>query len=560
MFKKIRKSKTGSILIFAYAAIISLFVFVGVLTHRAISSLVHAQVNMARTEALYLSEGGLSNVVYNLGYAIANYMSEPVTGTPLPLSGLAFPPSAGFVPVEFNLLYTCEPVGGEQMLVDSYGIVTFVRNYKINLLASHNGYHADGKPLTVSLNQIIARKKTYTFQHAVFYEDDLEMLPGPPMTLSGKVHTNSDLYVGSDGNTLTINSDYLYSAGDIFYKRKDNGVILSGQVKIKIKDSSSYDYMFTAGDPAPLDSLRADWASESQNRWNGTVKSSVHGVSRLAVPAVASIQPDGFYASNANVKVENGAIRKGGALLVEGVDMPVGTVKTRTTFYNNREGKWVKMTEIDMRKLAGYDEADPVGSPSFPSQLPDNGLLYATRNDVSGGQAPGIKLVHGEEIHRAHGLTVVSNQPVYVKGDYNNENKKPAAVICDSVNLLSNLWDDGTSTSGLPSRVPDNTQVNMAFIAGIDTTTTGQYNGGLENYPRLHENWSQSPRRTLTIRGSFVELWNSIFSQGEWLYGNPQYTAPTRDWDYDTDFNDVDNLPPFTPFAVEMQRVAWWVS
>ena len=33
------------------------------------------------------------------------------------------------------------------------------------------------------------------FQAAVFYEDDLEIHPGPDMTISGLVHTNSDLEV-----------------------------------------------------------------------------------------------------------------------------------------------------------------------------------------------------------------------------------------------------------------------------------------------------------------------------------------------------------------------------
>lgn len=550
------EKQKGSALIFAYCAIVVLFVLVSALMHRATSSLVLAQVNMAQIEELYLSEGGIETVAYNLAYAIANYASEPTTSTPTALSSLAFPPSAGFISPDFNLLYTCEPVNTEQTITDTHGIVTFVQKYKINLRAAHNTYQAGGQPLSVSLNQLIARNKTYTFQHAVFYEDDLEIQPGPNMTLSGRVHTNSDLYLGSDGHLLTIDTDYLYSAGDVFNHRKDNGAILSGEVKIKVKDTGGFAYMYDSGDASPLDSDRPDWAVESQNRWNGTVKSSVHGVTTLAVPEVGSIAPDGFYAANANVKIENGSIRQGGVLLVDGVDVPAGTISTTTSFYSNREGKWIKMTEIDLKKLAGYIG----GVQTYPNHLPSNGLLYATRNDVLGAQEPGVRLVNGGEIHRNGGLTVVSNQPVYVKGNYNDVNKKPAAVVCDSVNLLSNLWDDTKSTQSLNNRVPDNTHINTAFIAGIDTTSIGHYNGGLENYPRLHENWAQSPQKTLSIRGSFVELWNSEFAQGAWQYGDPQYSAPVRDWNYDTDFNDANNLPPFTPFAVEMQRIVWWQS
>ena len=84
--------------------------------------------------------------------------------------------------------------------------------------------------------------------------------------------------------------------------------------------------------------------------------------------------------------------------------------------------------------------------------------------------------------------------------------------------------------------------------------TPGQYNGGLENYPRLHEKWTGV---TLSIKGSFVSLWNSQIATGNWVYGNPQYTAPNRLWDYDTDFSSG-NLPPFTPWAVLINRGAWW--
>ena len=34
---------------------------------------------------------------------------------------------------------------------------------------------------------------------------------------------------------------------------------------------------------------------------------------------------------------------------------------------------------------------------------------------------------------------------------------------------------------------------------------------------------------------------------GGWVYGNPQYYPPSRDWHYDTDFDDAANLPPLSP-------------
>src|SRR5262249_46329695 len=115
------------------------------------------------------------------------------------------------------------------------------------------------------------------------------------------------------------------------------------------------------------------------------------------------------------------------------------------------------------------------------------------------------------------GLTVVSDQPVYVLGDYNRGNtasgdlpKQPASILGDSINVMSQNYfnisacgNDCQSVLSLsdPLRNASTTTINAAFLAGVDTTTPGNYNGGLENYPRFHENWSG---QALNYRGSFV--------------------------------------------------------
>jgi hypothetical protein len=96
----------------------------------------------------------------------------------------------------------------------------------------------------------------------------------------------------------------------------------------------------------------------------------------------------------------------------------------------------------------------------------------------------------------------------------------------------------------------------MAVVTGNQVTEfNGAYNGGFENLPRFHEDWSGV---NAIIRGSFVNLWQSKVGVGDWSYGSPRYTAPNRDWDFDSDFLDADNLPPYTPRAVGTEsRVQW---
>ena len=118
----------------------------------------------------------------------------------------------------------------------------------------------------------------------------------------------------------------------------------------------------------------------------------------------------------------------------------------------------------------------------------------------------GVRVREGNELKSSdalapevQGLTVVTNQAVYVKGHYNAVNKKPAAFLADSLNVLSNAWNDDISDHVLDERVASNTTIFAAFLGGTDFTgggdgpdfqDGGEYNGGLENYPRFHEKWN----------------------------------------------------------------------
>ena len=177
------------------------------------------------------------------------------------------------------------------------------------------------------------------------------------------------------------------------------------------------------------------------------------------------------------------------------------------------------------------------------------------------------------------GITIVSDQAAYVTGDFNSPNaiggangKQPAAVIADSINVLSNNYFQRIPASGVRTndrqsidlmdggtRNATTTTIHTAFIGGVDDTIAGGgatgYNGGLENYPRFHENWSG---QTLNYLGSFVSLGNPTHVNGPWLgVGDTYniYNPPVRNWNYDADFNDARNLPPLTPRFVYVQQV-----
>ena len=149
------------------------------------------------------------------------------------------------------------------------------------------------------------------------------------------------------------------------------------------------------------------------------------------------------------------------------------------------------------------------------------------------------------------GVSVVSNCPVYVHGDFNTVNKKACAVMTDTINLLSSAWNFAKGPGQTVSA--HSTTFNLAMITGNKATVTGGYNGGFENLPRFHENWSG---KNAEITGSFVNTWRSQIATGNWVYGGAWYSAPNRIWSYESMF-DQGRLPPFTPMVIETERLSY---
>lgn len=550
--------KKGQALIFAYMTVVFLAILSTPLFNKVISERTVLQRQRLETEAFNLAEGAAEDAINKFINAIANFQTAadvpryPSTGfiNTTYANSTAFPQGA-----QVNSYITSAGASFNTTDEDSTPVV--VKPY----IVTSTCQHPVNSSITITVNQTILVKLTYAFQYPVFYNDDLELFPGKQMTFTGRIFSNKNIYLGSDGSTLTINSEYLRTAANIYNSRKDGSNKYDGTVNIKVAGTSKYVDMHNppAPYPDPLDSTDPNWITDSQSAWKGTVQTGANSTTKKAVPVVGSIQPGGYYNNNADIVVVNGTITKRGIPLNQGGSpsdpnsIPAGTITTTTgdTFKNPRENAYIQMTTIDVSKLAGYaNSTDP--NPTFPNHLvssnPQGVLIYATVNNASGGREPGVRLKNGSQIYNTPGLTVVTNDPLYIQGNYNTTNK-PSAVICDSVNILSNQWQDGKNITPTNS-----TTVNTAFIAGVDTTTNGSYNGGLENYPRLIENWSNVD---LNITGCFVEMWNTQIAHGAWNTTGVYSPPKNRNWSYNTNFT-TGSMPPFTPRAVEAPRTAWW--
>jgi len=485
-------------------------------------------------QTFYAAESGLEYGLVKMRQAFRS-LTPDMAIAPLEIDGITFD-ELSISPVGSPLTIT---------LVGQYaGLQAFVQDYEIKADARQTGTNTVSKLTMTVKDELIP-----IFQFGIFYEQVLEILPGPNMTFSGgRIHSNDDIYLNSNA-TLNIDAA-ITSARDFHRGRKDISAV-TGTVNIK-DESGVYQEMI-----AGFDSTSATWKEDAEALWGDTVQSQDHGIYELTVPTGGEDPRDllgtgegSMYEQSGLRIIDNGtgpvAYDKDGNVvdLTDGGTNPDPVLTD--TFYDYREEKWITVAEVDMGLLQSSTNA--VTALNNPPSGCDRGIMFISSTDGT----KSVRLKNGAAL--TGGFTVVSTNPVYIQGDYNSVNSKPAAVICDAINILSNNWNDANSSLGLSSRTASDTTVNAAIISGNKNTAGSQYSGGVENFPRFLENW---PGKNFNYSGSLICLWESQQATGDWYYGStthPTYTAPNRNWEYGID---PANLPPGTPRVRNIEKYGW---
>ncbi len=173
-----------------------------------------------------------------------------------------------------------------------------------------------------------------------------------------------------------------------------------------------------------------------------------------------------------------------------------------------------------------------------------------------------VKLVNGGLGNIVQpGLTIATENPVYIQGDWNanqagfGEPNAETSVIADAVTLLSNEWTDVNSFINPYSpgaRGRNTTWYRVAVIAGKGAAfpwpSAGSppsdfgTDGGAHNFLRLLENGG-----TVNYLGATATFYYNRQATGVYKCCSTVYGAPTRNYNFDTDFLNPATLPPFTP-------------
>jgi hypothetical protein len=256
----------------------------------------------------------------------------------------------------------------------------------------------------------------------------------------------------------------------------------------------------------------------------------------------------------------------------------------------------------------------PLDGNARPWKLVKRGYLQVNRPVLF---RRALKLINGRALNntptvaaeRIGGLTVVSENPVYIHGNWNAYDAASFAVgaphaatsiIADAVTILSTNWNDTSSfetpycasTSNGPSPIPvcpagrlrqgepgnlSNTYYRVAILAGKPplfnkpsdlgaTPSVFGTDGGAHNFLRMLEGdaaVSVNPTTTVNYRGAMATLYFSRQGTGTFkcCSGMPEdgivYSVPVRAFQFDTDFTVPALLPPNTPMFRDMDVVGF---
>jgi type II secretory pathway pseudopilin PulG len=595
-FRGVRKmSERGFTLEATFLVMMLISVLVVIAFAGAVSTVRTANLDYRNARVQYASEAAAEDVMAQIHKAIQDGVL-----TNEDLAAITPPVVPGFTVDSFSFR-KLGPAVKQTITEGSFaGLYALTQNAEIYASAAD----AIGNRSAVAVG--LKTQSIPLFQFGVFFEKDLEFAPGKRQDIGGWVHSNGNIYASSEAPGL-------YFLGPVTTAKKyinDEKDVPDVKWNTFIKNELGDDVKLTFD--SKTKPLAADFKAASNTAFNNRLRTDAYNVPTLRVPLPNGIEPiellrprdadDGemeqaskfAWRADWYIKVPLNLLPAGGTTLCPMMisTRPAGKVVpdpndcknmfswTWDAFFDARELRYVDVLQIDIDKLTKWGHKDVPDRSTQVLYVTFTGTPAGGLTDPQGdGYRPVVRLVNGKQIMSEAGLTIVTDRPLYVKGDYNSAPGAwvPAALVADANTVLSANWDDAKAVcknyqKGKPTLsqtctgydvtklVASATAVHAAILAGSketpcyyadpgcpgspDPSGDGSYysGGGVADLLRVLEAWNKA---LLFYRGSFVSLHESVFGTGKWAQA--YYTAPTRDWGYDLKFDDPDNLPPATP-------------
>ena len=458
-----------------------------------------------------------------------------------------------------------------------YGLSGWSTTYRVLSNARQTtGYNTE---VLNAVQQDVELDSIPVFQFAIFYNSLLEFTWAAPMTVRGRTHANSSIFLGSSA-PLTFNETA--TATGVIMKKAWDGFRLSDF-------TGSITFL---GNP----DYRTNVATLSLPIGTNNTAQAVREIINVPPPGESVTSPMGeerFYnkagmvllVSNATVTAMiKSSASDSAPVVLQASNSPTAVsalfpfLSTTNVFKDQRENDWMKTTQIDMGRLTTWSTTNSAILDKHPVNNPFNILYVGDFRSTSSTTNTAVRLANGKVIPKGltpsgapSGFSVATPNPLYVWGHYNNMNDAylgttntsatvPASLVSDALTVLSPNWQDSLSSGSFLYRHAADTTVNAAIITGMvysqGSDGSSPFSGGVMNLPRLLEDWGNGAR-TLTLNTSIVNFYNSVKATGPFQNPGNYYYAPSRNFNFDPNFKDATKQPPGTPHLNVLIRGKW---
>jgi len=426
----------------------------------------------------------------------------------------------------------------------------------IYTIASHAQDTASPQSVSGGVLQQLQLASIPIFQFAMYSSGEMEISCGQPFTITGRVHSNGELYVEPD-SSLTFESSVtavlsvLFQrdpldtrgppAGTVVYAQTNQPVFPVSSLTLPIGTTNTPQAIREIIEPPPM--------GEDPNSPIGRLR-FYNQCDMVLVASAAGISATSGHFNNFATSIPTNELAT--------------FVIATNSFSDAREGKTVMPIDINIGKLAAWSLTNSsLRFSTIGSNLILSSVYVLDTRTLPATSLGAVRVFNGTNLP-PNGLTLATGRPLYVWGDYNQWNaanlgttntstSRPASLVADAITILSDSWSDAKSTSALTSRTASTTTVNAAFLTGVVDTTLGHYSGGMENFPRFLETWTAIP---FWYNGSMIKMFPSLYATNIWGLANV-YNPPVRKWAYDANFDNPLKLPPKTPSLLQVIRGQW---
>jgi hypothetical protein len=432
------------------------------------------------------------------------------------------------------------------------GLKGFVSTYTI---VSHAQDTASPQDVTGGVLQQLQLASIPIFQFAMYSSGEMEISCGQPFNITGRVHSNGILYVEPDSSltfesSVTAVQSILFQRDPLDTRGSPSGSVVYVHPDQKVAPVASFTLPIGATNTpqAVREIIEPPPTGEDPNSPIGRLR-YYNQCDLVVVASAAGVNATSGQFDNFQITIPTNEWST--------------FISTNSSFWDAREGKTVQPIDINIGNLTAWSLTNSSLRPCLNgSNL--TSIYVVDLRPLPGTSLGAVRVFNGLQLPPS-GLTVATGRPLYVLGDYNQQNSAnlgttntsttlPASLAADAITILSDSWSDANSTSAVGSRTASSTTVNAAFLTGAVDTTLGHYSGGMENFPRFLESWGSA--NVFTYNGSMIKMFPSLYATNVWGQANV-YNPPKRNWAYDANFDDPTKLPPKTPSLLQVMRGQW---